>query len=132
MFRGINRKSKEYLKGCVSGILKTFIARWKTSHEGQDYQNSLTHLFAEKITVSSEISDRTNQTPYCFPEIHHCRIQQSSDLFFIPTAVGSEYRKYSSSTEIRKVMEKNTGHRKEITEELASIVLGPQRKVSLE
>lgn len=50
----------------------------------------------------------------------------------MPTTEDSVYRKYTSSTNIRNLMKKNTSDTKEITEELASLVLGPHRKVSLD
>lgn len=187
MLRRILGNSKEYLRGCVSGIPKVLHARRKTSHEDQDYRNSLSYLFAENISVSTSIAmpstkerlqkqpsgenlfeatvptkvpvtsqktetspenvvtsqntyaidvfkvcDQINHIRDCFPEIHHCRIQECSELFFIPTSEGSAYRKHTSSTEIRNLMKKNTGDPKEMTEELASVVLGPNRKIPLE
>ncbi|KAE9974887.1 hypothetical protein EG328_003554 [Venturia inaequalis] len=88
---------------------------------------------AKKMRKRKDIGEVEEVTDEGSPVLQYCRgTQETDDLFFIPTAENSEYRKNTSSTEIRTVMEKNTRNPKDITEELASLVLGPHRKVSFE
>lgn len=175
IFSTINKKSKKYLRGCVSGIFKAaskgprkvftylFTRRplastpiaTSSTEESLQKQTSDEDFF-EAVVLSKipdtgpkappsqetvltqgsylaisafKIYDQTDVIPESFPDIYHCRrIRQFTDVFFIPTAEDSVYRKYISSIKIRDLMEKKWSHPKKITSELASLILGPHRK----
>lgn len=56
------------------------------------------------------------------------RADKTDNVIFVPTTEDSIYRNYISSTDIRIMMSKNKSNPKEITPEMASLVLGPHRK----
>lgn len=56
------------------------------------------------------------------------RTDKTDNVIFVPTTEDSIYRNYISSTDIRTMMSKNKSNLKEITPEMASLVLGPHRK----
>lgn len=61
--------------------------------------------------------------------MYTCRQTDKADnVIFIPTMEDSIYKKYISSTDIRVMMSKGESNPKEITAEMASLVLGPHRK----
>jgi hypothetical protein len=81
--------------------------------------------------LDSDTNHETTTTADDGPAIQYCRRHDKTDnVIFIPTEEGSVYRKYISSTLIRDMMSKNKSNPKEITEELAPLILGPHRKPS--
>lgn len=71
MFGGINGKSREYLRGYVSGILKVFPACWTTPHYYQGYLDGVTYLVARNpsaLKPSSSIANRSTRMPTKNPE----------------------------------------------------------------
>lgn len=66
MFGGIKGKSREYLRGYVSGILKAFPACWATPHYYQGYRDGVTYLFARNPSApkpSSSIANPSARMP---------------------------------------------------------------------
>lgn len=125
------KKCKEYAKGYTDGL--------KTLHVDNDQGDDQNSEQASKIDSESQSPTkckfawahlaiiRTDIVIVNPNAIYTCRRTDKTDnVIFIPTA--EDYRKYISSTDIRKMMSKNKSNPKEITTKMASLVLGPHRK----